>query len=664
MTDRLISDLDNFSVSSLKSSDVEDCKKFLSNNPNTLNILNQNIRSIFKNIDNLGVTLQRLNINCDIIVLTECWLQNRDDHIPSLPEYHMYHSRNYANQNDGVVVYAKNSLDITVESPAFRYGSCLLLKVSKDTAILAIYRPSAYKQQEEIEGFLSSLNSTLDDLTSFKNIILTGDINLDIKPDCNDTQSLNYQDICSTHGLLHAHTLPTHESGSCLDHMALKTNLPSITIVINSSVTDHRAVLLNLSLKLPKQKRPNAITKVNMQNLENDLCNIDFSPVYSSADANISLPFFVNTIQQAISRNTKTIKLTRRNISLKPWISQGLIRCMKHRDNLHLKAKASPKNTVLQITYKRYRNFCNNLLKKLKVAYEKNQLESAGKDCKKVWKYVKQFTYMTKQRESSENLLHVHDSPLQSTDRINIFFVNVGKTLAEKIPTHTHKAITNIVRRANSFVLIGTEISEVKRIIQNLKQNCAVGWDNISNKILKKFNHILAPHLTHIFQICLSDGVFPTCLKQALVTPVYKSGNKDLVSNYRPISVLPSISKILEKLINNRLVKYLQENSILSDQQFGFRPNLSTSDAVHSLTDFITKELDKNNYTIGIFLDLAKAFDTVSVPILLLKLESLGIRGTQLKLFEDYLSNRCQKVKVGKVIGSVQKKFTFWNTAR
>jgi hypothetical protein len=154
-------------------------------------------------------------------------------------------------------------------------------------------------------------------------------------------------------------------------------------------------------------------------------------------------------------------------------------------------------------------------------------------------------------------------------------------------------------------------------------------------------------------------GQFPKCLKKAIVVPIYKAGNKDQVTNYKPISLLPSISKILEKIVNKRLAKYLEDKSILPKRQFGFRPKVSTADAVHNLTDYLVQNLDCGNHTLGIFLDLAKAFDTVSVPILLNKLEMLGIRGTQLKFFTSYLEERTQRVRIGSVISDEQKNTSF-----
>lgn len=152
--------------------------------------------------------------------------------------------------------------------------------------------------------------------------------------------------------------------------------------------------------------------------------------------------------------------------------------------------------------------------------------------------------------------------------------------------------------------------------------------------------------ITFICNICLSTGVFPTDLKKSLIHPIHKSGSRDCVNNYRPISILPALSKILEKVINKQLINYLESKKLLSENQYGFRSGRSTNDAVHQLTDTIVTKLDEKRKVLTIFLDLAKAFDTVSAPLLLKKLEHLGIRGTQLRLFHSYLSGRMQRVVV------------------
>lgn len=203
-----------------------------------------------------------------------------------------------------------------------------------------------------------------------------------------------------------------------------------------------------------------------------------------------------------------------------------------------------------------------------------------------------------------------------------------------------------------SFVLESTDEDEIEQVIISLKTNCSVGWDGISNALLKQNRKELIAPLTHIGSKCLELGIFPKDLKLSQAIPIHKGGDKDQVHNYRPIAILPALSKILEKIINLRLVSYLESNKILSQQQFGFRCGKSTDDAVNELVEHISLNLDKGNKCVTIYLDLAKAFDSISVPLLIKKLEKIGITGKPLDLFIDYLTDREQAVRIGSHISA------------
>lgn len=152
----------------------------------------------------------------------------------------------------------------------------------------------------------------------------------------------------------------------------LKSDLPALTLVTNSSVTDHNAALLTLTLKLPKPKYTKLISKLDHIGLEDDLRNIDLKPIHNSTNAETCMSHLISNIQQIIHNNTKCVKISRKNINIKAWITPGLIRCMRHRDKLHMKAKACSNNLILQTTYKRYRKFCNGFLKKSSQTLIKN----------------------------------------------------------------------------------------------------------------------------------------------------------------------------------------------------------------------------------------------------------------------------------------------------
>ena len=162
--------------------------------------------------------------------------------------------------------------------------------------------------------------------------------------------------------------------------------------------------------------------------------------------------------------------------------------------------------------------------------------------------------------------------------------------------------------------------------------------------MLKDAALVLTKPLTFIINLSLETGVVPSEWKVAKVIPLYKSGSQAEIDNYRPISILPTLSKILEKIVYKQLMAHFERHNLLFEYQFGFRPNRSTELAVTYFTDFIRKEADSGKATGAVFIDLTKAFDTISHSIMLSKLSRYGVSDMELQWLTDYLFLRKQIV--------------------
>ena len=237
------------------------------------------------------------------------------------------------------------------------------------------------------------------------------------------------------------------------------------------------------------------------------------------------------------------------------------------------------------------------------------------------------------------------------TEEFNNFFVGISTTISDSIDVPVKQFEEHL--KGNypvNFFMHPTQKTEIEHIVRNLKTKCTEGVDGISTKLLQATIHEISTPLEHILNQSIVTGTVPENLKIAKVVPVYKSGNTKMFNNYRPISILPAISKIMEKMVCNRLMVFLENYNILYKHQYGFRAKHSTIHPILHLLKDISIANDKitKDPTLAVFLDLSKAFDTINHDILLYKLHFYGIRGLSNKWFASYLSNRKQYTEIHK----------------
>jgi len=302
-------------------------------------------------------------------------------------------------------------------------------------------------------------------------------------------------------------------------------------------------------------------------------------------------------------------------------------------------------NDLNKSNYIKYRNKLTGLIKTSCKKYFNNKFETYKYNIKDTWQTINEV--LGKSSRPKQPSYFLDDSskitdPRLISDKFNSFFANIGPKLASQIQSPS--SFSDFLHNPNPscIFLNPIEEKEILGIVKNFKNGKSSGYDDISPAIVKRFISFVAKPLAFIFNLSISTGVFPAALKVAKVIPVFKKDDPHVFSNYRPISLLPCFSKILERLIYNRLDNFLSRCKILHDNQYGFRKHHSTDLALLDIYNKISSSLDLNHHTIGLFLDLSKAFDTINHDILLTKLYHYGIRGIALDLFSSYLSNRQQ----------------------
>jgi len=424
--------------------------------------------------------------------------------------------------------------------------------------------------------------------------------------------------------------------------------MPSI---IKSDLTDHYCTIFNIStLEKTKNSTVSQIQthKLNLEKLNIFLNNENWEGVLSTDDSLESTKKFYETITNHIKASQEVISITRKKKKLKPWITYGLIKSIETRDKLKKKLSRDKENQQLRERYKQYRNSLTELIKAVKTDYYKQKILDAGNSTGKIWKTINEITNNNPKSVDLSNIAISYNDEIyldetKKCNALNDYYI----TMAEKLsPTNKNKSATLNKNVSNSLFLAPVVESEIKSFITSLKNNSSPGPDNVSALALKQNSSSLLKPLAHIINCIFRTGAVPPEFKDSVVTPIYKSDDKTLPQNYRPISVINHIAKIFEKALKSRLVDFLNKNSILSSNQYGFREGLCTGDAIYSLLNEVYNSINNKNKTLAIFIDLCKAFDMVNHTILINKLEKLGMRGVVLELFKNYLFNRTQRVKI------------------
>ena len=281
-----------------------------------------------------------------------------------------------------------------------------------------------------------------------------------------------------------------------------------------------------------------------------------------------------------------------------------------------IKAKNSQTKQLKLSLYKKYRNIIVDLLKKSKESHYSKYFEDNKRNCKAVWNGINEIIYSKSKTNAWEtNCLLINgkavSQPKDIAEHFNDYFTSISKELQKHIPP-TKRNFSNYLKNpiAKSFFLTPTTPEERFDLIQTLSLNKSTGPNSIPTSVLKKIKNEISIPFSAIINNSFENGIFPNLLKSAQVIPVFKNGSRLSCNNYRPISLLSSIGKTIEKLIHKRLNHFLEQHKVFYALQFGFHLNPSTNDALMSITENIQTHLDKKELTVQVFTDLGKAFDT------------------------------------------------------
>lgn len=654
----VINELDQLEINIQGSTDCDKICSKINFKKSFLNIIHFNIRSINKNFNQFLVLLQAFKlIFYDIIVLSETWQLGEDDKY-DIDGYTMHYNGANVNQNDGVIIYIRSEINANIENIKLTKSGVTFSKVcfklnNINYGVTCAYRPFETKVELFLEDFEQYLSNNLENQIE----LLIGDMNIDIIK--KNEQNVNlYLSTLNLYGFQSTINGPTHIK-TCLDHIFIKNKLKSnlirkSTFILNSDLTDHFPVMISFLCDNNNKNETKYVTKttntINYETFRNLISNETWLTVVSEDDVEISTEKFCKIVTDILSQSKekKTCTYKDRN-KIKPWITNGIINSIKQRDKMK-KRLLSNNSTNAKNTYKNYRNNLHKIIQNCKYNYYKRQIEGNTHNYKKVYQIISE-AVDDKKIKNKNNLIikddnnHPFANKKLMANYCNNFFTNIGNEMANKITTPTN--IFNIQYNSlSSMFLKPVNEKEIIRQINSLKNNCAPGIDGIDSKLIKTFHLELLKPLKHIINLIFKTGVVPTHFKTSIVTPIHKAGDKSKINNFRPISVISNFSKIFEKCLKERLVDFFACNDVLSTNQFGFCNGLSTTDAIYVLAKNITDNLDSSNKCLAVFLDLAKAFDTVPHDSLLNVLDIYGVRGHVLKVFESYLGNRSQIVKV------------------
>ena len=598
--------------------------------------------------------------NIDIAVLTETWLAAGNRDLPiigelELPGYNLYHQPRQQ-RGGGVGVIINSAFKVTVQnSPIYSSFETMRLSIQASSVcihLIVIYRvPPSQKNGLSSTDFMEQFSDFLDTLATLKGkLIIAGDFNIHWdNEDNNEKKELAL--LLDTYGLLQHVSGQTHIKGHTLDLIITRNDDNCIlSTAIGELISDHHVIHSNLQCSKPPPKKKT----VNFRKLKSIDPNVLVRNVAETSlcvTPSDSIEPLVQQYQDQLTAILDSIAPVKTKSFVErpliPWINDEIMECKKEKRKFE-KLWRKTKLVVHHQIYLSHKKKLQNLIKKAKTAHYSAKVRECSGHQGRVFKIVAHL-----QNVKGKQMLPQFDHALDLCNTFNDFFIskisNIRTKLDQSSVSHTSSSNTSTFsgQKLSEFSQITT--SEMCTVIKDAS-NASCANDPIPTKLLKTcLLDTLLPVITKIVNLSLSSGTFPSLFKTAQVKPLLKkvSLNPELLQNYRPVSNLTFVSKLIEKVAANQFVNHLKNNNLQEQFQSAYKPNHSTESALLCVSNDILRAIDQKNCVSLTLLDLSAAFDTIDHGILLDILKNdLGIHDTAFQWFRSYLANRSQCVSI------------------